>query len=161
MGIRCFMLEPTGSRRVTYDCNLTVDLAEDVEPPACPCGGGHDWNVSSPLYRRGDTGEVVTFNDAPVGAVLDWGRLHTERAGPDGRYLVCKVPDSRGGHGWHMDGRASNCTMPEDNEHRCWVRHGEPPDLTVDKNGHTCAAGGGSIQTDSWHGFLRGGELVE
>jgi hypothetical protein len=41
------------------------------------------------------------------------------------------------------------------------VRHGTPPDVTVDKNGLTCNAGGGSIQVPGWHGFLRNGELVE
>jgi len=60
-----------------------------------------------------------------------------------------------------MDDRASNCGSRDDDEHRCWVRHGEPPDLTVDKQGLTCTAGAGSIVTDTWHGFLRGGYLVD
>lgn len=53
-----------------------------------------------------------------------------------------------------------NCTMPYDYEHRCWVRHGEPPAITVDKQGHTCAAGAGSIQCGSYHGFLEDGALT-
>jgi hypothetical protein len=40
------------------------------------------------------------------------------------------------------------------------VRHGEAPNITVDKNGVTCGAGAGSIQCGSYHGFLRNGELV-
>jgi len=56
-----------------------------------------------------------------------------------------------------IDSRASNCTLPDDNVHKCWVRHGEAPNFTVDKNGATCAAGAGSIQTSNWHGFLRNG----
>ncbi|HNB62602.1 MAG TPA: hypothetical protein PLC60_08405 [Saprospiraceae bacterium] len=69
-------------------------------------------------------------------------------------YAVC--PD--GGH-WNIDGRASNCTMHNERTHRCWVRHGEPPNITVDKNGHTCQAGGGSIISNGngYHGHLQNG----
>ena len=50
--------------------------------------------------------------------------------------------------------------MPNDNEHRCWVRHGGFGQIvTVDKNGKTCEAGGGSIATPKFHGFLTNGEL--
>ena len=86
--------------------------------------------------------------------------LHDEPnfCGPDGKAMHLVCPD---GSIWHIDGRASNCTDPHEWTHRCWVRHGEAPQLTVDKNGHTCQAGAGSIQTARWHGFLRGGELVE
>jgi hypothetical protein len=77
----------------------------------------------------------------------------------DGRHLYVVCPD---GHTWNVDGRASNCTMRDDREHRCWVRHGDPSSgpITVDKNGRTCAAGAGSIDTGAYHGFLRGGVLV-
>jgi hypothetical protein len=83
--------------------------------------------------------------------------------GPDGLSLIVVTPT---GH-WHVDSRASNCTLPDDKEHRCWVRHGHPspghPDgpLHVDKNGLTCAAGAGSIQMRDWHGFLHHGELYK
>jgi hypothetical protein len=78
--------------------------------------------------------------------------------GDDRRSLVVKCPD---GHDWMIDARASNCTMKDDNLHHCWVRHGRPEDgnLHVDKNGLTCAAGGGSIDTGKWHGHLHNGEL--
>lgn len=71
-------------------------------------------------------------------------------------YVVC--PD---GVWWDIDSRSNNCTMRTDKIHHCWVRHGTPPNITVDKNGATCNAGAGSIQTGSWHGFLRNGELVQ
>lgn len=61
---------------------------------------------------------------------------------------------------WNIDSRASNCTMPYDYTHRCWVRHGEPPNVTVDKNGLTCAAGAGSIMAADYHGFLQNGALT-
>lgn len=64
------------------------------------------------------------------------------------------------GHHWDVDGRAGNCTMKDDRAHRCWVRHGEPPNLHVDKNGHTCSAGAGSIGSPGYHGFLHHGHLT-
>ena len=64
------------------------------------------------------------------------------------------------GQGWDIDSRASNCTLPNDNEHKCWIRHGEPPNITVDKNGKTCSAGAGSIQAGNYHGFLINGEFT-
>ncbi len=74
-----------------------------------------------------------------------------------GKHLIVVTPDN---HHWNVDSRARNCTIPEDRIHRCWIAHGEPPNVTVDKNGPTCSAGAGSIQTASWHGFLRNGHLV-
>jgi hypothetical protein len=74
------------------------------------------------------------------------------------RHLICILPS---GGTWHMTGRASNCTRPDDRTHRCWVIHEEAPGVFhVDKNGDTCAAGAGSIAAPGWHGFLHHGELV-
>lgn len=86
-------------------------------------------------------------------------RLHPD----DGRVLVCKLPD---GHDWVIDSRCNNCTHPLDDAHWCWNRSGKPEDGTLDvrkgKPGQTaCNAGGGSIQTGRWHGFLHGGKLVQ
>lgn len=100
-------------------------------------------------------------NPLPPGAMyyatwleeLDW-----YWKGPDGRVIQVVLPD---GHIWTIDGRSNNCTrvnMPKDDGHRCWIRHGTPPRLTVDKNGITCAAGAGSIASPlGYHGFLRDG----
>lgn len=76
-----------------------------------------------------------------------------------GPHLECLVPN---GEFWNIDSRASNCTMPNDRTHRCWVKHGNPEDGTihVDKNGLTCNAGGGSIQTKNYHGFLHNGNFT-
>jgi len=116
-----------------------------------------DW-----FYRRGDTGEEMILDDAPPGATWDAHWMHDcpDWCGPDGLCIFCRCPD---GHDWMIDSRASNCTLPQDKVHRCWIRHGDPrkAELTVDKNGVTCAAGAGSILTPHWHGFLRGGLLVE
>jgi hypothetical protein len=72
-------------------------------------------------------------------------------------HLMVILPN---GHIWDSSSRASNCTLKKDRLHRCWVRHGEPPNVTVDKAGHTCAAGAGSIAVPGWHGFLTNGRLV-
>ncbi|MGA3265490.1 MAG: hypothetical protein ABSE16_01555 [Verrucomicrobiota bacterium] len=98
--------------------------------------------------------------------------------GPDGMSLVVRMP---GGHDWGIDGRCSNCDSPcarcakpyhqcqcrypegykDSHPHQCWVRHGAPPKLTVDKGapGQSCKAGAGSIIVPGWHGFLRNGIL--
>jgi hypothetical protein len=75
----------------------------------------------------------------------------------DGKHLYVITPDLCF---WDIDSKAENCTMPDDRTHRCWIRHGEPPNITVDKQGRTCGAGAGSFIGATWHGFLRNGELV-
>lgn len=142
-------------------------------PRTCGCGYAftdedvwQDWQDA--LWTDTRTGTLRVLRDAPPGATYDaWWQPWK---GPDGRSIVVICPD---GHSWTVDGVASNCTihtgesrriLPYDPDpssppeaHRCWIRHGEPPVLTVDKAGHTCQAGGGSIQTPGYHGFLRNG----
>ncbi|MGH7715242.1 MAG: hypothetical protein ACREML_04510 [Vulcanimicrobiaceae bacterium] len=120
------------------------------------------------IYVRPDTGQRFTLEEVAPGAVWDCGWISDRKkdcptgsgymVGPDHRSLCVRTPD---GHDWMIDGRASNCTIPKDNEHFCWVRHGKPEDgtLHVDKNGRTCAAGAGSIATGKWHGLLHNGYL--
>ena len=149
------------SFRVAADDPLRFD---DRWPLRCDCG--YQFKDDDPfqrftdrLYRRVDTGEEFTLFEIPVGAM--WDAHWYTRKGPDGLSLYVKTP----GGDWFVDGRASNCTMPEDKEHRCWVRHGDPrdpqgnPPLHVDKAGLTCDAGAGSIGQDSYHGFLHNGHL--
>lgn len=138
MSVRCFLVEPL---------------------PNDPVG----------RFHRPDTGEVFDrLADCPPGAMWDaapWYVVAGSKGGyllgganeHDGRWLVVRLPN---GHDWCIDSRCSNCTLKDDNTHRCWVRHGDPPNITVDKNGVTCAAGGGSIQSGDYHGFLRDGELT-
>jgi hypothetical protein len=112
------------------------------------------------------SGERRTFrqwNKVP-GIMWDQTWLHDSPAscGHDGLSLCVVCPD--GAH-WGIDGRALNCTDKEGaaaGRHKCWVRHGTPPGpIHVDKNGPTCSAGAGSIQTDHWHGFLTNGMLQD
>lgn len=86
-------------------------------------------------------------------AMCQWDNCNDPRG-----HLIVVLPN---GSTWDLDSRASNCTMKSDRLHRCWVRAGEPPNLHVDKNGHTCAAGAGSIAVDKYHGFLHHGHLVK
>jgi hypothetical protein len=114
---------------------------------------------SERVFRRTDTGAELTLSDAPEGAMwfADW---YQHFKGPDGHTLVVRL---RGNHDWIVDSRASNCTMKDDNEHRCWTRKSSPPDVDVGKAqyGKTCAAGAGSIAIPGYHGFLRNGWLEE
>ena len=144
--------------------------ADLLWPTRCACGyefkASDAWQLFSELlYVRTDTREEHTLRSAPPGAMWDawWYREGGHKGGylgagpgPDGRCLMVKTP----GGEWYVDGRASNCTMPNDDVHRCWVRRGEVPNITVDKAGDTCGAGGGSIQAGSYHGFLTNGELT-
>lgn len=116
------------------------------------------------IYIRPDTGEEMLLSDAPIGACWNasWFAERREKGfyvGPDGKCLVVKTPGGK----WMIDSRASNCTIPEDDVHKCWIRHGCPEDgtLHVDKNGHTCGAGAGSIVCGNYHGFLHHGHLID
>lgn len=126
------------------------------------CSCGHEFKKPSKIYqgfllfKRSDNGELCTIHESPEGSMwyADWYIRPGIWTGPDSRILIAKCP---GGHDWNIDSRASNCALPQDNEHRCWTREGTPPNITVSKSGKTCAAGGGSIQTSNYHGHLHGG----
>lgn len=187
MAIKCFWVEPTGraaqacmtwcsacdQRTETEMPEIEYDEATqeprfdwDGAPWPAQCAHcGHAFTdedsrsgVRLPLYRRTDNGQLIKLRDAEVGAM--WDASWYPRKGPDGRCLVLRCP---GGHDWAIDSRASNCTRAPDDGHFCWCRHGEPPDLTVDKGCDTCQSGGGSIWVDmphGWHGHLIRGWLV-
>lgn len=149
-----------------------VPYADGSDPPTekltCVCnecgqqfeGSRHSWNA---IEWDTEDGELHVGD-------MHWADCLKEKDGKcyywdncSGKHLVVRVPDGDNPHGhpWNIDGRANNCTMKDERSHRCWVRHGEPPNVHVDKNGHTCAAGAGSILTDKWHGFLHNGELIQ
>jgi len=164
------MLDERGCYRVSDDDVSDAPPRDDARwPRQCRCGyqfaAGDEWQLFQDLlYRRVDTGEVMTLRDAPPGAL--WRARWMENlggssmwVGADGQAWMCKTP----GGEWHIDGPASNCTDKEGQtrgEHKCWVRHGVAPDFTIDKNGKTCSAGAGSILCGSYHGFLQNGYLT-
>jgi hypothetical protein len=83
-----------------------------------------------------------------------------------GLHLYVACPDGAGGSvWWDVDSRAGNCSRPEDRTHRCWIREGEPPVVSVPRPG--CPGSAGSIQIygrrgrPGWHGYLDQGWLVE
>lgn len=134
-------------------------------PRTCPCGytfqEEDEWQrFTEQIYRRTDLGGEMTIHEAPAGAMW-YAPWMDDLFVPQGEHnLVVKTP----GGEWCVDSQANNCTMKEDfkqEHHHCWVRHGEPPNVTVDKDGPTCSAGAGSIQCGSYHGFLRHGFLEE
>lgn len=113
------------------------------------------------LFGRPGEEEHLTVDELPAGAAWWTPTMGRSRTGPDGKGLYVKTP----GGLWFVDGRANNCTRPEDNEHRCWVRHGSPEDgtLHVDKDGDTCGCGSSIGQGpgfSAYHGFLHHGHLV-
>lgn len=144
--IKCFFVENTGKR---------TDWFEVKDENGKILG-----RTQHTIWRRTDTGEEVeNISDLPAGAMwfADW--LDDTFCKPQlAHVLVVKTP----GGDWVVDSQASNCGMPEDSrqqKHHCWIIEGELPNITVSKNGKTCAAGGGSIQTGNYHGFLRNGYL--
>lgn len=143
MNIKCFLLTPTDKtieRKLLYSKGTAFDR----------------------VYIRSDNGEeVVNLHNAPVGAIWEntWyeeGGME-EWCGPDGKSFTVMTP----GGEWCIDSRASNCDMKNDKTHKCWCRHGEAPNFTVNKVGYTCGAGAGSILIGKYHGFLINGFLTK
>jgi hypothetical protein len=153
----CSLFGTYHNKCVDFD---TVDRSVDQDgkpldsdprwPTCCDCGHRFSDNAeyqlfTNVIYKRIDNGETCTLRDAPPGAMYNatWLTHYEGYCGPDGQSLTVILPNGRA---WNIDGQASNCTLKDDKVHKCWVRHGIPPLITVDKNGNTCAAGGGSIQ---------------
>lgn len=113
--------------------------------------------VGDNLFLRLDTKDTMFLAAAPFGAMwfAPW-MTHSPWTNQDGPPLIVKTP----GGDWNLDSRANNCGRREDTTHRCWVRHGTAPNITVDKNGDTCSCGC-SIGMGNYHGFLRNGILVD
>jgi len=147
-----------------------------VEPRPCElstCTELHDTTV----YRLADGTELPQSQLRPGDVFYSpWALRRQQLEGThscpwdncDGHHLICIVPgeiDAAGRvetHHWTVTGRASNCAMPDDRHHRCWVLHGDPerPEtMHVDKEGPTCKAGAGSIAVPGYHGFLDHGAL--
>lgn len=157
--------DDNGAPLVIRDAEKPLDLS--IWPKACACGYEFTDQDEAQLfperiYKRTDTGEEFSLRDAAPGAMwsCEWALVEGSNAfrGPDGQSLCVRLPN---GNDWMIDGPASNCTMKDDAQHKCWVRHGIPPLITVGKDGHTCSAGAGSIQSGSYHGFLRNGEFTD
>jgi hypothetical protein len=159
----------------TLDVQPAVAHDDPRWPATCACGyaftAEDTWQGWQELiYRRADTGQEVTLRQrqasdvggpdpAPPGAMWDAWWMSQRWRGPDGIALTVRLPN---GSDWMVDAEASNCTRKGDRTHRCWIRHGDPKagSVHVDKDGDTCAAGAGSIQSGDYHGFLHHGILT-
>lgn len=134
-------------------------------PRQCTCGyvfqKDDEWQrFVEEIYRRTDTGEDLRLRDASPGAM--WYAWWLDRSQvPQGEHnLMVRTP----GGDWCVDSQSKNCPMKDDTQmarHHCWIRHGTPPDVTVDKQGGPTCPGGGSILCNSYHGFLRNGYLED
>ena len=183
--VKCFMLQPTDMaehslRRFTWTvpnkCSHHASMSlgnvdfvseydgsgddrwphDDPQWPKCceTCGyefaDGDQWqNNLKRLFATPD-GSLYTMDSAPVGAmrVSDWNHAVNSKehlAAGGGPHLQVKCPDACW---WDIDSPAST------NYHEGgsgWSRSGEPPNVTANP----------SIQTGSYHGWLRNGTLVE
>lgn len=162
---------------VSGDHNPEFPHTDSRWPTQCACGFAFretdSWQANYDRLHSGALdGQLYTLRTAPIGAMWDAYWLAGWRQGPDGLTLTVKTP----GGDWTVDGECSNCTDPARNHpetidgkvvhqrtHHCWVRHGDPRtgNIHVDKDGPTCAAGAGSIQMASYHGFLHHGHLTD
>lgn len=130
-------------------------------PKEAPCGykflPDDERQVYTETVYTDEVGNEYSLRKPVPGMMYESWWYSDTMKGDDGKAYIVILPDL---HPWSIDGRAKNCTKPDEWTHRCWIRHGTPPVLTVDKNGNTCGAGAGSIQTPKFHGFLRDGYLV-
>lgn len=158
------VIEPRDEERILRGHGPDVPHDDPRWQNTCPCGyvfkETDEWQIFTDcMYKRSDNGELVALREAPAGAMwyATWmpKDMHWDNKTDDS--LMCRLPD---GHDWNIDGRCNNCALPNDRTHRCWSRVGEPPNVTAGKIGTNCPAGGGSIQSPNWHGFLKNGELV-
>lgn len=134
------------------------DYPDEMWPTQCEhCGAAVPAEATRQVFRER---LYNTESGRPEPGDLYWNDWLPEKFYWDnhqGPHLMAVLPN---GNHWCIDSRANNCGRRDDKTHRCWVRNGEPPNITVDKNGDTCQAGAGSILSGDYHGFLRNGEFV-
>lgn len=105
-------------------------------------------------------GDLFFIREHAPAPGVSYRHCHSGWTNCNGQHLHCILPE---GSSWDIDSRCSNCTMPNDTVHRCWVRHGDPEkgSIHVDKQGVTCQAGAGSIVVPGFHGFLHQGFITQ
>jgi hypothetical protein len=144
--IQCFLIEPVfGDKLKEHGITRARDIWEDREIVSWVRPGTDEQQEFAHQFGPG-----ALYYAVWLPRNITWGN-------EEGPHLYVQTP----GGDWDIDSRCSNCTLPEDRVHRCWVRHGMPPQITVDKSGLTCGAGAGSIQQRTWHGHLHNGLLVQ
>jgi hypothetical protein len=120
-------------------------------PTKCSCGyefvETDHWQFNpEKLFKRLDTGELVTEREAPDGAMKHASWLEGFKkynVGPDGIILYVKTPDGW----WCVDGPTYNNGVEGPNG---WTRTGTIPNVTANP----------SILMSNYHGWLRDGYLI-
>lgn len=166
LGLRRFA-RATGAHY--HDAEVEIGDAEEVDPvtdddhphddPRWParCACGYLFAATDPwqrtherLFRRADTGELLTLGEgpssAPAGAMWNAPWYAPAYVGSDGRSIVVRTPDGD----WLVD------APPSANGAR-WVREGEPPRLTVRPSILFYKRDG----SPGYHAFLTDGVLEE
>ncbi len=167
------------------DCGRPVPTMPDGKTPSDYSSGRHRDDRNAPSYQVFHKTLYATPDRSWIGMptigdayYADWYGC-AERGGNcvagwtncHGPHLIIHTPYPGGphragrpdeGYWWDTNNRASNCDMPDDTQHRCWVVHGHPADgdLHIDKAGLTCNAGAGSLDNGRWHGHCHRGELT-
>lgn len=174
MRLKCFMVEKIGRAVMTYENDSSGCDHINVRPKeeyADNWQGQYICNKCNKIFEATIYGFAWSTESGRLepGAMywdddIDGSLYWDNHPGPS---LCVVLPDM---HIWNIDSRASNCDMKKDRLHRCWVREGVPPNITVSKRGRTCHAGAGSILTHnykegkitgvSFHGFLRNGYIT-
>lgn len=120
-------------------------------PLTCSCGyrfvDEDEWQCNPfTLFRRGDTGELVTLHAAPAGAMWNAYWMGDDHRGPDGICLCVRTP----GGEWSVDGPSYSDSKIQ--HERAWTRTGTIPDVTANPS---------ILIPGKYHGFLRAGWLEE
>lgn len=131
---------------------------DDARWPAVCAACGYVFRPEDPwqvnhhtIYRRADSGELLTLEEAPAGAMWNawWMVERRTKRGPgtwvgdDGISLHVRTP----GGDWCVD-------APPAGGNGGWTRSGTPPDVTASPS---IVIG----QPERYHGFLRAGWLEE
>lgn len=175
LGLKCRMIEPVSQYlRITRETKnglgshseSIIDFEYPLDMDISELGGfeairkkyGKDV-ISFGLHKKYNTesgkpepGDMFWFHSS-IGS-FDWDN----QEGPE---LHVILPN---GIEWNIDSRAINCNRKNDRFHRCWIRTGEPPKVTVgkgQKGDNTCSAGAGSIKAGDYHGFLINGHFTK
>ncbi len=116
-------------------------------PEVCVCGyrfqDDDSWQLARHRIYTTESGEQITLSEARPGMLwdADWYLDFDDPwAGPDGRCLMCRLPDRTE---WCIDGPSRTGGR--------WTREGEPPLLTVRP----------SIASSGYHGWLSDGVLSD
>lgn len=176
--VRCYWCESTGrfalkkmmndwSGWITVGVFDSKQLAQEAQDKlwAEPHEGMASTTVDQ-MVRMPDGSEMAS-EELPPGAMYDGEHLHEMYPMSDGISLVVVLPN---GYHWHVDSRANNCTLPDDEEHTCWVRRGDPRKgmchVERQPGDFTCSAGHNSIACfqpgtkHHYHGHLKMGVLT-